>query len=171
MKIVKKIIYALLALVLTGAVVLVGIILFAEYSGRRFTPGSTHVAEGIEDDKSRLVYDENGNVVELPSESSDSLATTGQETAAPAQDIPSGDASAPSEDASVTVQEVAAGAETTSEEDNIERVYVMDMGANLFHTADCPYVQEIKPEDLSEMTTSRAKILNAGYQPCTSCNP
>ncbi len=168
MKIVKRITYTLLGLVLTGAVVLVGIILFAEYSGRRFTPGSTKVAEGIEDDKSRLVYDENGNVVELPSESSDSPATTGQETSAPVQDIPSGDASAPSAD---SVQEIAAETESASEEDNIERVYVMDMGVNLFHTSDCPYVQEIKPEDLSEMTTSRAKILNAGYQPCTSCNP
>jgi hypothetical protein len=168
MKIVKRIIYALLGLVLTGAVVLVGIILFAEYSGRRFTPGSTQVAEGIEDDKSRLIYDEDGNVVELPSESSDSPAATEQEPSAPVQDIPSGDASAPSAD---PVQETAAETETTSEEDNIERVYVMDMGANLFHTADCPYVQDIKPEDLSEMTTSRAKILNAGYQPCTYCNP
>ncbi|WP_342756332.1 hypothetical protein [Kineothrix sedimenti] len=169
MKIVKRIIYALLGLVLTGAVVLVGIILFAEYSGRRFTPGSIQTAEGIEDDKSRLVYDENGNVVELPDESSDSSVTTGQETADSVPDVPSGDASAPS--AGEPAVETAAEIETTSEEDNIERNYVMDMGANLFHKADCPYVQDIKPDDLSEMTTSRAKILNAGYQPCTYCNP
>ena len=37
MKILKRIIYTLLGLILTGAVAMVGVILYAEYSGDRFS--------------------------------------------------------------------------------------------------------------------------------------
>ncbi|NLL77727.1 MAG: hypothetical protein GX235_10870 [Clostridiales bacterium] len=176
MKTVKRIIYTLIGLVLACTILLVCIILFAEYSGKRFTSDSLQVADGIEDDESRLVYDENGNVVEFPDGTSDSASGTVQEApdAAGNVQVPAEesvqasdtDATAPSPE----IQESQEDADISAD-DNIERTYVMDMGTNIFHTADCPYVQDIKEDDRSERSTSRAKILNAGYQPCTNCNP
>lgn len=163
MKIIKRIIYTLLGLILTGAVALVGIILFAEYSGRHFTADSVWKAEDGEysEEDSRLVFDENGNIAEFPDSTAES-DTVPAESTLPA-DNASEENSSPRDDTSAD-----AG---SSADDSTERRYVMDMGSNLFHTADCPDAQNIKAEDISEMTTTRAKILNAGYQPCKTCNP
>ncbi len=68
MRILKRIIYTLLGLLIAGTVALVGIILYAEYSGNRFTPDSIPALAKLEstEDESRLAYDENGNLLELP---------------------------------------------------------------------------------------------------------
>ncbi len=67
MKILKRIIYTLLGLLLAGTATLVGIILYAEYTGKHFTPDSMPaLAQSFSDDESRLAYDENGNIMELP---------------------------------------------------------------------------------------------------------
>lgn len=142
MKIIKRIIYTILGLLLTCAVALVGVILYAEYSGSRFSKETITalIEPDFSDGESRLVYDENGNIAELP----DSVSTTASENA---------DTSEP-----VT--------ETISDQS-----YVMDLGSALFHTADCPDAANIIADNRSEMTTTREKIINAGYTACTNCNP
>ncbi len=84
MRILKRIIYTLLGLLIAGTVALVGVILYAEYSGNRFTPDSIPALAKLEstEDESRLAYDENGNLLELPKdqnggESSDASAQNG----------------------------------------------------------------------------------------------
>lgn len=73
MRILKRIIYTLLGLLIAGTVALVGIILYAEYSGNRFTPDSIPALAKLEstEDESRLAYDENGNLLELPEDQND----------------------------------------------------------------------------------------------------
>lgn len=138
MKTLKRIINLLLGVILVGAVGMVGVILYAEYSGSRFTPDSAETLAELDfsDGESRLVYDENGNIAELPGE--------------------------------VTVDTDTASSSST---EAVELPYVMDLGSALFHTQDCPYAANIADENRSAMTTTREKVLNAGYTPCTNCNP
>lgn len=144
MRILKRIIYTILGLLLVGVVALVGVILYAEYSGSRFTKETIAALAdpNFFDGESRLVYDENGNIAELP----------GGRTASTAEEAGASDTAT---DASV----------------NSEQPYVMDLGSALFHTADCPYAANIAADNRSEMTTTREKIINAGYNACTNCNP
>lgn len=191
MKILKRIIYSLLGLLLTGVVVLVGVILFAEYSGQRFSPTSLEAASqtALSDGESRLVYDENGNLAELPAgvpventdgESTDdaansetpSLADAFSDGVTPSETDDSANNATFSDDTTspATTQETTAAIADASS-GNGERLYIMDLGSNLFHTEDCPYAANISDENRSEMTTTRDKIMTAGYQTCTNCNP
>lgn len=178
MKILKRMIYTLLGLLLLSAVALIGVILYAEYSGKRFDPSDITVMADTQltDSKSRLVYDENGNLAELPNGSAvdgaDSAETSNScidtaEAVNPGSD--SGDTAGsnpPADEIGDTLS-----TDTGSSQDDVERAYVMDKGSNLFHLASCDYVSNIAEENRSEMTTTRAKIMNAGYQPCSHCNP
>lgn len=184
MKIFKRIIYTLLSLLLLAAVGMVGVILYAEYSGRRFHPeAQAAMADGdFSDGESRLVYDENGNLAELPGSipvptESDEAETA---TAVPASQTESTETEASSDTQSPTADdtsaadtqtETAPASTLTDTSDSTERAYVMDKNSNLFHTADCPYAANISAEYKAEMTTTREKIMNAGYQPCSNCNP
>ena len=68
MKTFKRIIFTLLGLLIAGTVALVGIILYAEYSGNRFAPDSVpaQAEADLFEEESRLAYDDNGNLIELP---------------------------------------------------------------------------------------------------------
>lgn len=176
MKIFKRIVYTLLGLLIAGTVALVGIILYAEYSGKRFTPDSAQTLAQLDspEDESRLVYDENDNLIELPKiqeseEESDSADRSGTDSSEPSANEPetasSEDTADHTDSAAAPVTDAAtAGADT-------ERPYVMDLGSALFHTPDCPYAANIAADKRSEMTTTSAKIMNAGYLPCTNCHP
>lgn len=178
MKILKRIIYTLLGLLLLSAVALIGVILYAEYSGKRFDPSDITVMADTQltDSESRLVYDENGNLAELPNGSAvdgaDSAETSNSgidtaEAVNPGSD--SGDTAGSNPPADEIGDTLSTN--TGSSQDDVERAYVMDKGSNLFHLASCDYVSNIAEENRSEMTTTRAKIMNAGYQPCSHCNP
>lgn len=174
MKLLKRIIYTLLGVLLAGAVGLVGIILYAEYTGRRFDPADTAVMAAVDlsDGESRLVYDENGNLAELPEGAPQDTAETetAQETSASAGDNSTNapDDGSVQDAGAVPAVADAAGSGTG---DGLEHSYVMDKGSNLFHTSDCPYAANIAAENRAEMTTTRDKIADAGYQPCSNCNP
>lgn len=171
MKIIKRIIYTILGLLLTCAVALVGVILYAEYSGSRFTKETIAalVEPDFSDGESRLVYDENGNIAELPVSvtatepedlsPSETFTETGSDTLA--TDTSDADAVDTADDA----------AAMTTATDSSEQPYVMDLDSALFHTTDCPYAANIATDNRSEMTTTREKIINAGYNACTNCNP
>lgn len=188
MKILKRIIYTLLGLLLLSAVALIGVILYAEYSGKRFDPSDITVMADAQltDSDSRLVYDENGNLAELPNGSAVDGADSAEsgnpgidtaESVNPGSD--SGEAVNPGSDSGDTAgsnppaEEMGdtLSTDTGSSQDDVERAYVMDKGSNLFHLASCDYVSNIAEENRSEMTTTSAKIMNAGYQPCSHCNP
>lgn len=179
MKILKRIVYTLLGLLIAGTVALVGIILYAEYSGKRFTPDSVQALAQLDapEDESRLVYDENNNLIELPkmqeseetASESEASGSSGSSSADADEAAASETAGAPAEDTAVPsdaapATDSAAGADT-------ELPYVMDLGSALFHTPDCPYAANIAADKRSEMTTTSAKIMNAGYTPCTNCHP
>ncbi len=152
MKTFKKIFYTIFGLFIATIVGLVGVILYAEYSGQHFSAKSLKSAEDLlPEDDSRLAYDENGNIAEFPDGTPGEVLEDGENTQMPPVDT----------------------TETGSDEieNEIEQVYIMDMGANLFHTKDCSEVENIKDDDRSEMTTTKGKIRNAGYEPCTNCNP
>lgn len=152
MKMMKRIIYTLLGLLLTGVVVLVGIILFAEYSGKRFTPGfNKKISElSFADDDSRLVYDENGNIAELPAGAPEG------ETADNADTVPNTDAgsAAPNADASASGE-----------------LFIMDIGTAVFHKESCPENISIAEENKRTMTGSSDDVRSRGYNPCSVCNP
>ncbi len=167
MRILKRIIYTILGLLLAGVVALVGVILYAEYSGSRFTKETIAALADpdFSDGESRLVYDENGNIAELP----------GGITASTAEEAGASDTATDTETADNTTTSVhldsAASNTATDAAVNSEQPYVMDLGSALFHTADCPYAANIAADNRSEMTTTREKIINAGYNACTNCNP
>ena len=173
MRIFKRIVYTLLGLLIAGTVALVGIILYAEYSGKRFTPDSVQALAQLDspEEESRLVYDENDNLIELPKiqesdENSDSSDRSETDSSADESDT------APAEAATDGTDSAAApAADTNTAGADAERPYVMDLGSALFHTPDCPYAANIAADKRSEMTTTSAKIMNAGYLPCTNCHP
>lgn len=194
MKILKRILFTILGLLLVSSVSLVGIILYAEYSGQRFWKDSeTETADaGFADTESRLAYDENGNIAELPGTSFSQSEQTVSETqsnpgssSAPAPDF--SDPDMPDESTAGTdVSAPASGtdnnntADTTAVTSSLdeassgsegEQLYIMDMDSGLFHTGNCTDVPDISQDSRSERTTSRDKILDAGYSPCPHCNP
>ncbi len=175
MKILKRIFYIILGLLLAGAISMVGVILYAEYSGRRFHLGKeAEIADsGLPDEGSRLAYDENGNLAELPGSPQPQPVSAEEESPAPnsqeAEPAPEnvGDESGTDVSAEAPVASesgLPAGSEN-------EQLYIMDMGSALFHTQDCPYVADIAPDQRAERSTTSSKIINAGYEPCTNCNP
>lgn len=174
MKILKRIIYTLLGLVLLSVVAMVGVILYAEYSGSRFTTESIEALAKLDfsDGESRLVYDENGNIAELPGDIS-ALDTTSADLNQPTESLPDTTAANDVSVISDAVADVSATGSgvSTSTAGSTELPYVMDLGSALFHTEDCPYAANIATENRSAMTTTREKIMNAGYSPCSRCNP
>lgn len=155
MKIVKKIIYGLLGLILTGAVVMVGVILYAEYAGNRFQNKPDASQTALSDGESRLVYDEYGNIAELPGtvtpEASETPAVP--ETPAAASETPA-------------VPETPAAAS-----DSGEQTYILDKTTALFHNDTCSDAAAISEENRLTMTGSREDVIGRGYNPCTICNP
>ena len=184
MKIIKRFFYILFGILLIGTISLIGIMLYAEYSGRRFHPGSLEAITGETEEDSRLAYDEQGNIIELPG---NSPSASPEEKPAPANDT------VPAEDAMGTDVSPAAAAEPSGTENpepapaeapadtapvtetvpdsTTEQLYIMDLDTGLFHTEDCSDAAEIPVDKRSERTTLRNKILDAGYQPCPHCNP
>lgn len=217
MKIFKRIIYTLLGIILAGTAVLVGVILYAEYSGNHFTKDSIPALAqtGFSEEESRLAYDENGNLLELPqSQPADTSSTdSGQANAAgttadnagasagisadgtePSMGTSADNTAAAPADTSGSPQTTAGATADTASNPAVDEVaawnpaaassyspsdtggepeiaYVMDLGSALFHTPDCPYAANIAEEKRSEMTTTSAKIMNAGYNPCPHCHP
>ena len=168
MKILKRIIYSLLGVLLAGVISLVGLILYAEYSGRHLSLDPEILAKtGLTDEPSRLVYDENDNPADFPVDASAETAPATANTAA-------ANVNAETTVADTTDSGTASGVAPDTETDaaaDVERTYVMDMGSNLFHIDSCPYAANIAAENRSTMTTTKEKILTAGYEPCTNCNP
>lgn len=187
MKIVKRIFYIIFGFLLASAISLVGVILYAEYSGRQLwaKSGQETADDSFPAEESRLAYDENGNLAELPGSSqsaaseSESASDTGNTAETSKTNI--ADTSSAGMDVSNTGTEeelspADSGQETASPEEpytgsQIEQLYIMDMGSALFHTANCPYAANIAIDKRAERTTTSEKILNAGYQPCPNCNP
>lgn len=159
MKMMKRIIYTLLGLLLTGVVVLVGIILFAEYSGKRFHPDSDEKVSELSftDEDSRLVYDENGNIAELPAgalsgdtaDNTDAAPNTEDVSAVPSTGTP------PEEPAGNASGEL----------------FIMDTGNAVYHKESCPENISIAEENKRTMTGSSEDVQNRGYTPCPTCNP
>ncbi len=165
MKTFKKIFYTIFGLFIATIVGLVGVILYAEYSGKHFSSRSLKADDLLSEDGSRLVYDENGNIAEFPDGTPGEVPEDNGDIPMPPMDSAETDASVA--DTSADIQE-----SSSDEADNqIEQVYIMDMGANLFHTRDCSEIDNINEDERSEMTTTRGKIMNAGYEPCSKCNP
>lgn len=187
MKILKRIIYTLFGLLIAGTVSLVGIILYAEYSGNHFTPDSVPgLAQlNFSSDESRLTYDENDNLIELPKtqtpedtadNSGASETASGENAADSSATMPAtGETTADSNTAAASATAATPAATPTYSPSNTggepELPYVMDLSSALFHTPDCPYAANIATDNRSEMTTTSAKIMNAGYEPCSNCHP
>lgn len=177
MKIFKRIVYSLLGLLIAGTVALVGVILYAEYSGKRFSPDSGMAKADELDEESRLAYDENGNLIELPglqpSEETGGDSVTAESSPETAPQAPDAEMTAEPEavpeDSAAPV--IASAYASSGAEAEAQLPYVMDLGSALFHTPDCPYAANIASDKRSDMTTTSAKIMNAGYQPCTNCHP
>lgn len=66
MKIVKKIFYTIFGLLMATTLALIGVILYAEFTGHRFSMDKHTSLGDSSDEESRLAYDENGNLAELP---------------------------------------------------------------------------------------------------------
>lgn len=69
MKILKRIFYTIFGLLMATTLALIGVILYAEYTGHRFSTDN-HAEGKASDGVSRLAYDENGNLAELPGSAS-----------------------------------------------------------------------------------------------------
>lgn len=69
MKIIKRIFYTIFGILLICTISLIGVMLYAEYTGKRFHPDTINeIVEGTADE-SRLAYDDSGNIIELPGNS------------------------------------------------------------------------------------------------------
>ena len=170
-----------------------------------------HAAGGSSPDAdSRLAYDENGNLAELPGSADvpseqaaagqippdssanispadpsavppDSQAIASAESANPdagqaGMDVSAGNSEAApnaptGEEATPSGGGDTSGSSPANPEDETERSYIMDTGSGLFHTDTCTDAAAIAVDRRTERTTTRTKILDAGYQPCPSCNP
>lgn len=185
MKIFKRIVYSLLGLILTLTLAMVGIILYSEYTGKRFfingSAGDQYAA-AISEEESRLVSEENG------SGEGDAAA----EAVPPAEETPAADAPAAGTDAATPVPAdtqtqpqadpapapEAPAAETPpvaptgpSADAGTPKVYVLNKESSLFHYSDCELVSQISQENYSTMTGVRDDVTGRGYEPCTVCNP
>lgn len=198
MKIIKRFFYIIFGILLIGTISLTGIMLYAEYSGRRFHPGSLEEITGNKEEDSRLAYDSEGNIIELPGNSqpsspeTEAVPSSGMdtsvlpetsvadtmgtdvsnvgETAAPASDPGESPNSESSGTEPAEAPAEAPAAQPASDPDT-EQLYIMDLGTGLFHIADCSDAAEIPVDKRSERTALRNKILDAGYQSCPHCNP
>ncbi len=193
MKLIKRIFYIIFGLLIASAVSLVGLILYSEYSGRQLWKsfGEETADAGFPEEESRLAYDENGNLAELPG-SSQPIATEAAAQSDFSTGNPENNISADGTDVSnmgttnmdISGEDVSntdttvenPGQETAPAEEDytgsqIEQLYIMDMGSALFHLPDCPYASNIAVDKRAERSTTSEKILNAGYKPCTNCNP
>ncbi len=219
MKIVKKIFYTIFGLLMATTLALIGVILYAEFTGHRFSMDKHTSLGDSSDEESRLAYDENGNLAELPGSADvpseqaaagqippdssanissadpsavppDSQAIASAESANPdagqaGMDVSAGNSeAAPNPADSAVAANAPTGEEATpsgggdtsgsspaNPEDETERSYIMDTGSGLFHTDTCTDAAAIAVDRRTERTTTRTKILDAGYQPCPSCNP
>lgn len=156
MKKAKKLGYTLLGILLAGVVGLVGIILYAEYSGHRFKyDGKDKISEiDFPDEASRLVYDENGNIAEFP-------------------EIPAADESEenPGESASTGAGQTEGGNTVNPAPEDGVHTFIMDTQASLFHYDTCPDVQAISEGNRLSMTGTREQVSERGYEPCPDCKP
>lgn len=214
MKILKKIFYTIFGLLMATTLALIGVILYAEYTGHRFSAGNHAADRASSDVESRLAYDENGNLAELPGSTAasseqlpqdssgnestaDSSASTPdglvntspgtenpdggaagtdvsgspESTSAPADSTAPADSAVPADSTAGEPANANNGASSTNPEDETERLYIMDTGSGLFHTDTCADAAAIAVDQRSERTTTRTKVLDAGYQPCPNCNP
>lgn len=169
MKIFKRTVYTLLSILLLAAVAMVGIILYAEYSGSRFLPeAQPDRTIAFSEEESRLVYDENGNLAELP-EGIPVVTEDAQTEEAQAEEAQI--AENQTEETTPVIMPSHAETAAVDTGDSSEQFYIMDKNSNLFHTSDCPYAANIAAEYKAQMMTTREKIMNAAYQPCSNCNP
>lgn len=219
MKILKRIFYTIFGLLLATTLALIGVILYAEFTGHRFSMDNHAAGKNSQDTESRLAYDENGNLAELPGSgdvSSEQAAagqvppdsSTNAGTADPSAASPDSQTDAPlpaetpidstagtdvsnsgSDTAPTPADSTAAanaptgeaanpnggagteGVSSADQGDETERAYIMDTGSGLFHTDACTDAAAISVDRRTERTTTRSKILDAGYQPCPNCNP
>lgn len=182
MKTVKKIAYTLLGILLVSVIALVGTILYAEYSGKPFLSRQDSSASETDslNNPSRLMYDEDGNIAELPgissNASSDTAADTGDVTSDTDEAAPEpADTSAASAaaDTSVAADTPAADTDQTdpSAGDGTTHTYIMNKESAIFHYDTCPDVQNISEENKLSMTGTREDVMGRGYEPCKNCNP
>lgn len=174
MKKAKKIIYTLLGLLLASVIGLVGVILYAEYSGRRFLPEETGgVSEvAFPDDESRLVYDENGNIAELPGMTADAGAeNSGEDTQENGQEVKEHGTSTKAPAEAPAAEDGAEEGETEKEADGAAYTFIMNKESSIFHYDTCPDVQNISEENRLSMTGTRDEVIGRGYEPCGNCNP
>ena len=208
MKILKRIFYTIFGLLMATTLALIGVILYAEYTGHRFSAGNHAADVASSDGESRLAYDENGNLAELPGSAAassermpqdssgngspadssastpDGLANTSPETenpdggaagtdvsGSPESTSSPADSTVPADSTAVEPANANDGASPANPEDETERLYIMDTGSGLFHTDTCTDAAAIAVDQRSERTTTRTKVLDAGYQPCPNCNP
>ena len=105
MKIVKKIFYTIFGLLMATTLALIGVILYAEFTGNRFSMDKHTALGNSSDEESRLAYDENGNLAELPGSAA---SQTEQAAAEPAPQIPS-DNGSPADSAAPSPGDQTAG--------------------------------------------------------------
>ncbi len=49
--------------------------------------------------------------------------------------------------------------------------YVLNRSSKKFHRLECSSVESMKPENREDFTGQRQIVIDAGYEPCKSCNP
>lgn len=192
MKVIRRIFYTIFGILLVCTISLIGVMLYAEYTGQRFQPGPSEEITGGTDEESRLAYDDIGNIIELPGSpqsaaSEPEPAPAGssgigslpesQAEAASGTDVSgisdTAETSSGTDSSAVPAQDsagMASAAETVPASDT-EQLYIMDLNSGLFHTANCSDAAELPVDQRSERSTVRSKILDAGYEPCPHCNP
>lgn len=174
MKLVKRIIYSLLGLLMVLTVGMVGLILYAEYSGKPFSFKSTSALEqtAYAEDESRLVAEENGEPA--PAQETDTAPTD----AAPVDEeipAPAAEANPASETAPIQADTAQASPADASPADasstDATATYALNTESSIFHKMDCPLVADISSDNYTTMTGLKENVVARGYDPCGSCNP
>lgn len=62
-----------------------------------------------------------------------------------------------------------AGQEASGADDS--RAYVVNVSSRKFHDPSCSAVEKISPANRSDVSASRAELLDEGYDPCGLCKP
>ena len=164
MKIIKRFFYIIFGILLVGTISLTGIMLYAEYSGRRFHPGSLEEITGNKEEDSRLAYDSEGNIIELPGNSqpsspeAEAVPSSGMDTSVLPEtsvadtmgtDVSNvGKTAVPLSDPGESPNSESSGTEPAeapaeapaaqpASDPDTEQLYIMDLGTGLFHIADC----------------------------------
>lgn len=164
----KRIVYSLLGILLTFVVVLVGFILYSEFSGNKLSPLSVEsLVQGRNGrEQSRLAYDEDGNFIEFPDGGAEHLSYAEEGT------TPADTAEAVSQDAaSITSPVEIPVAASSDASSDLEYHFVMDLGSNLFHYETCDYVANISDANYSAKTATREQVVTAGFEACSHCRP